>query len=216
MGASSLQTVDYPNFPYCYRAKVLDNADPEMKGRIKVQVYPMFATLEVADIDWSQAARPAFPLSSGAGDGYGTFAVPAIGSFVFVFFEAGDFNQCVYFAEAATATKGLPSQRTVNYPHRYVLVTPYGIGLRVDNTAGDIQIFHPAGTTVTIDNTGKVLVDSANIQLGASLNPLDIDALVKVTDLLLSKIVITAPSGGGPCVVTNPGGFGGTTKVKGV
>lgn len=213
MGAGSLQVKEYPDYPYCYRAKVMDNQDPEMLGRIKAQVYPMFAELEATDLDW---ARPAFPLSSGAGDGYGTFAVPAIGSFVFVFFEAGDFRQPIYFAEAPTKTKGLPSARTVNYPNRWMLVTPYGIGLQIDNTAGEIKITHPAGTTVTIDNTGKVLVDSAHIQLGASLNPLDIDALVKVTDLLLSKIIITAPSGGGPCIVTNPGGLGGTTKVKGV
>jgi hypothetical protein len=158
MGAGSMQAVSYPDYPYCYRAKVLDNLDPEMLGRIKAQVYPMFATLLASELDW---ARPAFSLGAGAGDGFGSFSVPSIGTFVFVFFEAGDFRQPIYFAEAPTMTKGLPTERTVSYPDRKVWKTSSGISVQVDDLTHEIKISQPTGgASITLASDGKVTIES--------------------------------------------------------
>lgn len=120
-----------------YRAKVEDNADPRQLGRIKARVYPYYTSIAVADLPWSV---PAMPIFSGANDASGSFAVPEIGSWVWVFFEAGDHNQPVYFAEAQTAQKGLPSDRTTNYPKRRVFKTAGGITIYVDDQDGEVKI----------------------------------------------------------------------------
>lgn len=200
-------------FTGIYRALVLDNQDPEKLGRIKARVYPMFFELESDVIPW---CVPASPLFSGAGSGSGAFTIPSVGSYVFVFFEAGKLEQPVYFAEAQTATMGIPTESATNYPNRRVLKTPDGFYIYIDETSNELKIHHQSGTEITIDNTGKVLINSSNIQLGTSANPLDITALVKPTDFGLPGVgKISAMAGSNPVVFTVLPAAG-TTKVKGV
>ena len=119
---------------------------------------------------------PAYPIWEGAGNNTGYFAVPDMDSFIFVFFEQGDIYQPVYFAEAPTATKGLPPDRTTNYPNRKVMQTTSGIIFMVDDTAKIVNITHPTGTQITINTDGQVFVTSPNHifinGLTINLNPL--------------------------------------------
>lgn len=147
-----------------YRAKVLSNADSEMLGRIKAEVYPMLigkvsaqslegiTGIDISLLPW---VVPAMPISSGAGSGCGSFAVPGIGSFVFVFFEAGDINQPVYFAEAQTKTLGLPGSRVTSYPNRKVVETAGGVKIILDDATGQ----------VIITGAGDVVVQGTNVRL---------------------------------------------------
>jgi len=140
-----------------YRGKVLDNIDPDKLGRLKIQVFGVFDKIVVEDIPW---AVPAFPLFSGSGSGYGYFVVPEVDSFVWVFFEAGDLYQPVYFAEAPSAVHGIPSEATTNYPYRKILKTKAGVVLMIDDSTGDITI----DTTGT---SGSVVIKGASV----SINP---------------------------------------------
>jgi len=151
-------------FTNIYRSKVLDNNDPEKLGRIRCEIYPILigkATAQnltdVEGIDTEQLpwAVPAMSLSSGAGDGCGSFAVPDVGAFVFVFFEEGDINQPVYFAEAQTKTHGLPASRITSYPNRKVIETSSGIKIIIDNATGQ----------VIITGSGDVVIQGANVRL---------------------------------------------------
>ena len=154
-------------FTGMYRGKVLSNSDSDQLGRIKVEVYPMLIGVATArshdgvdgiatvDLPW---AIPAMPLSSGAGDGYGSFTVPKVNSFVFIFFEEEDINQPVYFAEAQTKGRGLPASRLTNYPNRKVVETSSGIKIILDDSTGQ----------VIITGAGDVIVQGTNVRL----NPL--------------------------------------------
>jgi uncharacterized protein involved in type VI secretion and phage assembly len=143
-------------YPLIYRGLVMDNNDPSQYGRIKVQIYPMFA--DITDATLLPWAVPAMPIFDGAGTGSGSFAVPKINTFVFVFFEQGDFYQPVYFAEAQTAQKGLPSARTTNYPNRKVIRTSGGIEIFIDDTSKEIKLTHPTGTTIDIATDGSLTI----------------------------------------------------------
>ena len=155
---------DNHKFIGAYRGKILSNSDPDKLGRVKAEIYPMLigvATaqdldgvdgIETAQIPW---AVPAMPLSSGAGAGIGSFAVPAVGSFIFVFFEEGDINQPVYFAEAQTKTYGLPLSRLTNYPDRKVIETSSGTKIIIDDSTGH----------VIITGAGDVVVQGTNVRL---------------------------------------------------
>jgi len=92
--------------------------------------------MKTTDLPW---AYPAMPLFSGSGNGFGAFAVPDIGTFVFVFFLEGDIYQPVYFAEAPTGTMGLPSERVSGYPSTKVLKTSSGVVISIDDS-GNVTI----------------------------------------------------------------------------
>ena len=149
-----------------YRAKVLDNNDPLKLGRVKCEIYPMLTDILATQLPWT---KPAMPLSMGAGAGYGSFTVPKIGSFIYVFFEAGDIYQGVYFAEAQTAVAGLPADRTTNYPNRHIQKTASGIEIYTDDTLDEVGIVHPTGTVIKIDTNGQVIINSVTNVLINSL-----------------------------------------------
>lgn len=160
-----------------YRGKVLstDAEEEEKLGRIKVEVYPMLLgedtarNLEGVDgisIDLLPWATPAMPLFSGAGDGYGSFIIPEVDSFVFVFFEGGDVYQPVYFAEAQTAEYGLPSERMSEedspYPYMKVWKSSGGIVVTINDSEGneEIKVLHPKGAYIQIDSSGNINIDT--------------------------------------------------------
>ncbi|MHA1859716.1 MAG: hypothetical protein ACTSVF_01280 [Candidatus Asgardarchaeia archaeon] len=111
--------------------------------------------MALEDIPW---VYPAMPLFAGAGSGFGSFAVPAVNSYVFVFFIEGDVYQPVYFAEAPTATMGLPSERISGYPSTRVFKTEGGVVISIDSS-GNVTIDASGangsviirGTTVSIN-----------------------------------------------------------------
>lgn len=170
MGDTKLGTtglaIHQDKFVGIYRGKVLDNNDPEFFGRVKIQIYPMFADITDATLlPWSV---PAMGLFDGAGNGTGAFAVPKIGTFVYVFFEQGDMYQPVYFAEAQTAQKGLPLDRLINYPNSKVWRTSSGTEISIDDTLNRVILLHPTGSFIVIDTLGNITIRGTNIYL----NPL--------------------------------------------
>ena len=153
-------------FPYQYRGVVLDNVDPDKLGRIKARVFGIFtAAISTAKLPW---AVPAQPLFAGAGTGFGHFAVPEIGSQVFVFFEGGDVYQPVFWAEAPTGVHGLPTERTTNYPNRRVIKTKAGLGIYIDDTAKEIRIIHPSGKYIQMNSNGDVTISAGDVTITSS------------------------------------------------
>jgi hypothetical protein len=181
-----------------YRGLVVDNNDPQKLGRIKVKIFPMFYNLDSKLLPW---AVPAFPLFSGAGSDSGSFCVPNVDSYVFVFFECFHYDQPVYFAEAQTAQKGIPVEIQVNYPNRKVYKSGAGITVYIDDTSKEVRVFVPTG--------GKVVIESDDIHLGDETG----DSLIKVSDVTEGKIL---SAGSGSPVTWNPVAvIKGTQKVKG-
>jgi len=172
-----------------YRGKVLatDATTDSKLGRVKVEVYPYLigvstarALGEVVEGIATEAlpwAYPAFSLFSGSGLERGSFAVPEVGSYVFVFFEAGDVYQPVYFAEAPCGSgeevDGIPQEALEHYPHTRVFKTGTGITFAItgEEDNNTIVVTHPSGTTISVDNKGTVSISSEkDIIINASNN----------------------------------------------
>jgi len=139
-----------------YRGLIVNNDDPDQMGKCRIRIYPMFCELSEENLPW---AVPAFGLFEGAGLDMGAFTVPSIGTYVFVFFEAGDVYQPVYFAAAQTATLGIPTSAATNYPKRKVWKTTGGTEIVIDDESNLVRINHPTGTYVEIQDTGDVKLD---------------------------------------------------------
>jgi len=145
-----------------YRGQVLDNDDPDKLGRIKVNLFGLTDGIDAEDLPW---AVPAMPLFAGAGSGFGYFAVPKIGTYVFVFFEASDIYQPIYFAEATDGIHGLPTERLTNYPNTKVIKTPNGIVITINDFSKEICVNHPSGSYLKIDTAGNIIIQGTTIHL---------------------------------------------------
>jgi hypothetical protein len=143
-----------------YRGTVMDNVDPDKLGRIKVKIYPMLSGVETENLPW---AVPAMPLSSGAGENYGSFYVPEVGTNVWVFLEAGDIYQPVFFAEATDGLKGLPVDIDEDYPSTTVTETKTGIVIKINRKEGNenVLVEHPKGSFIEMDKDGNIFITSA-------------------------------------------------------
>lgn len=86
-----------------YRGTVLDNDDPEGRGRCKVFVYGVydesFLDSNGENLPWSEPCQPLFCGGGGSQHDNGTFQCPDVSSSVYVFFESGDITKPVMFGQ---------------------------------------------------------------------------------------------------------------------
>jgi len=176
-----LQKEDF-NYGGIYRATVLDNNDPSKLGRVKVNVFGVFESIAAADLPW---AVPMQPIGPGAGNGFGVFSVPEVGSNVFVMFEGGDVYQPIVIGSAPDEVHGLPSDRITNYPNRLVVKTKSGIVVYLDNTDRKIRITHPTGKYAEMDSGGNVTISADEVTATGDLTAngdIKADGKVQSTD----------------------------------
>lgn len=138
-----------------YRGRVVDNNDPETRGRLKLEVPSIFGTTVT---DWVIGAFP-----FGGNSGEAMVFVPAIGSQVLVEFIEGDKSSPVwtatYFPADGTMDNGGVPTETFDQEqgHLHLLRTESGIEVRLEDDRGDTQqlvIQHPKGGEFRIDPDG--------------------------------------------------------------
>lgn len=133
-----------------YPGIVTDNDDPEMRGRIKVEL-PTILGEGREHTDWAEPHL--FKL---AGDGHGEFFPPYVGDVVDVWFENGDTNFPVYRG-GSYATDELPEDFQTNYPDVKGWVFDSGQKIIIDETEGSEQI-----RFINQDNTQIILDADTN------------------------------------------------------
>jgi uncharacterized protein involved in type VI secretion and phage assembly len=149
-----------PRFYGKYRATVLNNLDPQLQGRIQVQLgdrYGMFPST------W------AFPSFSFAGRGNAVVALPQIGSNVWVEFEAGDPDYPIWTGGFWPDPAGFPplalAGATPLSPNIH-LQTTLGTSVTLsDNPAQQVFVKTVTGATIII-GTGNITIMNG---LGASI-----------------------------------------------
>ncbi len=149
------QQVNEEKFYGNYRGEVVSVGDPAGAGRIKVRVFGVFDDLTVNQIPWCEFADPFM----GGHAGEGGFLVPNVGAHVWVFFEAGDHMQPVYFAGAPAHPHGPGERYNGNYPNNKVFRTRAGHLIEIDDSEGGarIHVVHNSGTHREMQNDGSVL-----------------------------------------------------------
>jgi hypothetical protein len=88
---------------------------------------------------------------------------------VYVFFEAGDIQQPVYFASAPSATYGLPTVRGKGIK---TIQTKNGTTLTLNDNTGDVRVATSAGMTFELTAAGKVKLGSTGVDLITILSDL--------------------------------------------
>jgi len=168
--------------------QVIDNADSEFEGRIKVRVFGKYDELEDEDIPWAHAKTN---ISASSISGGGFFSVPKIGSIVGITFDNGNiyypeyhFNQHIS-DELKTEISEVPE----NYVNAHSLIYDMEIegglkvfytiekGLMFDynltqiniRTDNSIYITNPNGDIIELTNEGNMnvtLINDKTINIG--------------------------------------------------
>jgi hypothetical protein len=213
-----------------FRAKVVDNNDPQQLGRIKVKVYPIME-------DTDDAGCPfAMPCWNG-----GILYIPPVNSWVWVFFEGSDVEKPVWFGMStpfngtrfqagstgasfgmgAMDTGGMYKEQGAEYPGAVVMRMPMNSTV-VFYESGRILIRNASGNTIEMVgnsiNITNVNGSHADIQ-GDTINIANASgSTVTMTggDIVVesnSSVSIKAPEvgvvgyGGGSSNVTFEGNF---------
>jgi Type VI secretion system/phage-baseplate injector OB domain len=150
-----------------YRGIVSDVADPENRCRIRATVP---AVLGEQVCGW---AMPALPW---AGNGHGVVMLPAVGSGVWIEFEAGRLNNPIWSgAWWASGQRPEPQGDAVR-----VIVSEQGHSIVMDDDKNELTITHGGGPSIKLTATEILLVNgSCELRIGArdiSLN----NGLIKV------------------------------------
>lgn len=132
-----------------YSGEVTDNADPLKLGRIKVLVPSIFG--EQLDA-W---ARPCLP--------YAHFFIPAVGTKVWVEFEAGDLGYPLWVG-TWYPDGTVPPEAAISPPDSRVIQTPAGHTIQLLDQDGEekIVIRHPSNSFISIDKNGSVIIGNQN------------------------------------------------------
>lgn len=126
-----------------YRGTVLNNIDPMGQGRVQAQV---------AELGTSGWALPCLPVP-------GMFAVPALGTTIWVEFERGDVDYPIWTGCLYNSSAEVPAMARACPPvlHFMTLETPLHNGITITDApgpAGGITIKSASGATITVNETG--------------------------------------------------------------
>lgn len=136
-----------------YRGTVVDNADPTSRGRLKVKVPAILASLEV----W---AMPCVPY---AGKGVGFYSLPPKDSGVWVEFEAGDPSYAIWTG-CFWADNELPDS---SGPDVKIWKTD-SLTIRLDDSGDELLIQNHAESKTTYSSDVTTESGSATLTVGGS------------------------------------------------
>jgi uncharacterized protein involved in type VI secretion and phage assembly len=150
------------NFYGKYRGIVINNVDPMQQGRLMVQVP------DVSNVLPSTWAMPCLPF---AGTQSGMYAVPAIGSGVWVEFEQGNSDYPIWVGCYWGSGSEVPSMATAGPPgvQSIVIQTTLGNTLMISDVpgpTGGILLQSNSGASIAINDVGITITNgTATIEL---------------------------------------------------
>lgn len=155
------------DFLNTFPAKVIDNDDPLLKGRVKIRVEHLFLSIKDADLPW------AYPMNTSLGGSasHGSSFIPEKDSMVWVAIENMDLLDPIFYInafmwddlsnsifqtfEAVDGNKiGLSSQ----YPDvKFIkLKNNVTVGLSSNSSTPEIFMYHPTGSSLKFSKDGSI------------------------------------------------------------
>ena len=139
-----------------YRGTVINNIDPEQRGRL-ITMVPDVLTL--VPLTW---AEPCTPLAGPTGPPLGVYMVPPIGAGVWVEFEQGDLNYPIWVGCRWGASSDVPTLAKAGLPisPSIILQTAGQNCIVISDVPGPTGgiMLRCGGSTLTITQTGITLL----------------------------------------------------------
>ena len=186
-----------------YRGFVVDNADPENYGRLRIQIPQVTGTGVMSYWAW--------PKGQFSGKGYGFQCTPQKGDMVYVEFEQGDPRKPIWtyghFARDSSNLKEKPEE--LNDIGNFWFKTPGGHLIEFDDTNKFIRVTNTKGHSITLNEIGvSIISDKISFgKLDGSAEPSVLGNTLKtnlenlvdlITNLSDSVQLLTVPTPMGP------------------
>ncbi|BAZ37716.1 Rhs element Vgr protein [Calothrix sp. NIES-4101] len=163
-----------------YAGTVLQNVDPEQRGRLQLTIPDAIGFIP------STWAEPCLPLAGTIGLAMGTYFIPPIGAGVWVEFEHGDLNRPIWVGCRYGSTADVPAIALAAPPatppivlqsmtqNKAIFSSVPGDGITLETGLG------PAGPSIKITPVGIIISDGkgAMITLSAGIVTINQGALV--------------------------------------
>lgn len=142
-------------------AEVINNNDPRHKGRIKVRLEGMYEPTDSqgSNLPWIRR----YKTSGIIGNDVEEFSVPAVGSFVEVFWPFKGSKRAFY--KNAPAESNLTENFTEGYPNKWGWCDSSGFALIIDKSEGTF-ILKTLGCSITGDSAGNITIQGGNVTIG--------------------------------------------------
>jgi uncharacterized protein involved in type VI secretion and phage assembly len=141
--------IDERRFGKC-RGFVVDNQDPQKRGRLKLRIPTVLGAQES---DW---ALPCLPY--GGFDQQGMFFVPDVDAQVWVEFEEGDISRPIWVGTFWQQKSDVPEDAVKDVPTTRLFRTNSGHILQFDDEEGEerFRLHHPRDAEMVIDKNGSI------------------------------------------------------------
>lgn len=137
-----------------YLGVVVDNADPEYKGRAKIRVFGVFDDIPDEDLPW---AHQRFDMSFGADGGSGRISVPKIGAIVHVQFNNNNYYSPEYKA-IQELSKDLIEELRTSYSGAHSLIYDGIERLKIFYTENKGLVLDLKDSQIIIRNDNSILI----------------------------------------------------------
>ena len=141
-----------------YLGVVIDNMDPEFRGRCKIRVFGFYDSLTDTDLPW---AFQRFDISFGANGGSGRISIPKIGSVVHVQFNNDNYYSPEYKA-VQELSADLIAELKSSYEGAHSLIYDGIENIRIYYTVNKGLVIDLKNSTIVISNDNSVTVTHAN------------------------------------------------------
>jgi len=149
-------------------ATVIDNADPDSRGRLRIRLHA--TGLET----WANM------VVAGAGNGYGVSCLPKVDEQVVVAFVSP--NLPLILGAVWSGSNSQPAD-AAPVEDRYLLQTPGGLKILMDDSSPKIDVETPAGhhLTITEEGSGRITIEKGGEKIEMTSSGINIESGTKVT-----------------------------------
>lgn len=152
-----------------YRATVINNIDPEQRGRLTLLIPDVLGTMP------STWAEPCVPLAGPTGPPMGVYMVPPIGAGVWVEFEQGDTNYPIWVGCRWGSSTDVPTDANTGLPTSPNIVIQSFLQHNIvisdmPGPTGGITLKSTTGATIRVNDIG-ITIDNGKGAVIEMLGP---------------------------------------------
>lgn len=148
------------NLKFPQKGIVVSNNDPKKLGRVKATVKGVYEETDINKLPW---ILPKMSAGLGGGNTSSSFFVPEVGNELIIEFPYDDVYFPVFtgYWESSVVHKTLFDE---NYPETYGFQDSTGNHIKINKTLKTAEIKHSSGVTITIDQNGKLVINTQENQ----------------------------------------------------
>lgn len=169
--------LDYNGSQIFFKGVIEDNDDPLLYGRVRVRVMGVHTEnktdVPTSTLPWATISRSLD--YGGLQNGYGLSSIPQVGTWVFLFFDLGEYDKPVIIGAIAGKDNGNFSLDS-NYKTTHKIKTPANHIIEINDGTSEMKILHSNGCELLLSNEG-ITMTSSNTTNIITLNDMETNTL---------------------------------------